>query len=225
MNLSRTTHAGSAQLGTGAPARPWAMMLTAASMAAVLCMTSGCAALVVAGAVGVAKTVADRRASTAQIDDNLIEYRARARVGDVLPDRGHVNATSYNGMVLITGEVPTEGDKAAVEAAIAKVDKVKSTVNDLAVRESTAVSARTNDTVLTTKVKGVFAKDGEFPINAVTVVTERGVVYLMGLVTEAEGNRAAELARSVSGVMKVVKVFETKTPAELDRMPKGPAAS
>jgi osmotically-inducible protein OsmY len=121
--------------------------------------------------------------------------------------------------------VPTDADKAAVEATVSKIEALKGVVNDLAVREVTAFSSRTNDTVLTSKVKATFIDARAFPPNAVKVVTERSIVYLMGRVTDAEGNKAADLARAVPGVMKVVKVFDPITQAELDALPKtGPPA-
>jgi osmotically-inducible protein OsmY len=197
----------------------------AALAACTLALASGCAALVVGGAVGTAMSATDRRTTGTQLEDQLIELKARNRVREVLPDRGNVSATSYNRVLLVTGEVPTEADKAAVEATVSKIDALKGLVNELAVREATAFSSRTNDTVLTSKVKATFVDARAFPPNAVKVVSERATVYLMGRVTTAEADKAAELARSVSGVMKVVKVFDPITQAEIDALPKtGPPA-
>jgi osmotically-inducible protein OsmY len=192
----------------------------AALAAGVLILNVGCAALLVGGAVGTALSATDRRTTGTQLEDQLIELKARNRVREVLPDRGNVSATSFNRILLITGEVPTEADRAAVEATASKIDAVKGIVNELAVREATVFSSRTNDTVVTSKVKATFVDARAFAPNAVKVVTERGTVYLMGRVTEAEGNKAAEVARSVAGVMKVVKVFDPITQAELDTLPK-----
>ncbi len=183
-------------------------------------LASGCAALVVGGAVGTALSATDRRTTGTQLEDQLIELKARNRVREVLPDRGNVSATSYNRILLVTGEVPSEADKAAVEATVSKIDALKGVVNELAVREATAFSSRTNDTVLTSKVKATFVDARAFPPNAVKVVTERSIVYLMGRATDAEANKAAELARAVPGVMKVVKVFDPITQAEIDALPK-----
>jgi osmotically-inducible protein OsmY len=180
----------------------------------------GCAALVVGGAVGTALSATDRRTTGTQIEDQLIEVKARNRVREVLPDRGNVSATSYNRILLVTGEVPSDADRAAVEATLSKIEALKGVVNELAVREATAFSSRTNDTVVTSKVKATFVDARAFAPNVVKVVTERGTVYLMGRVTDDEGNKAAELARSVSGVMKVVKVFDPITQAEIDTLPK-----
>ena len=126
----------------------------------------------------------------------------------MIGDRGHVNVTSYNRLVLLTGEVPTEADKAAVEQAVARIDNVRSIVNELTVAAPSSLSARSNDTLLTSKVKASWSTRRTCSANALKVVTERGVVYLMGRVTEREANRAAEIARGVSGVQKVVQVFD-----------------
>ena len=166
----------------------------------------------------------DRRSSGAQIDDQAIELRAGNRAGDVLAGRGHVNVTSYNRMVLITGEVPTEADKAAVEPAVARIDNVRSVVNELTVTEVSSLSNRANDTLLTGKVKASMVDARDMQVNAFKVVTERAVVYLMGRVTEREATRAADVARNVSGVRKVVRVFETVSERELADLQPKPAA-
>ena len=127
----------------------------------------------------------------------------------------HVNVTSYNRLVLITGEVPREADKAAIEQVVSKVEAVRSVVNDLVVGEASTVSARANDSVISGKVKASFVDAKDLQAQAAKVVTERGVVYLMGRVTEREAGRFADVARSVDGVRKVVKVFEVLTEAEL----------
>jgi osmotically-inducible protein OsmY len=177
---------------------------------------SGCAALLVGGAVvGGSLVAADRRSSGAQIDDRSIELRSGTRVRDVLGDRGHVNVTSYNRLVLLTGEVPSEADRANVEQAVARVDNVKSVVNELAVMTATSLSQRSNDALVTTKVKATLVDAGDISSTAFKVFTERGIVYLMGRVTEREAERASDLARSISGVQKVVKVLEIVTDAEL----------
>ena len=118
-------------------------------------------------------------------------------------------------MVLITGEVATEADRVAVEQAIARIENVRSTVNDLAVMGSSSLAARSSDTILTSKVKATYVDAKDLQSSAVKVVTERGTVYLLGRVTEREASRAADLARGISGVQKVVRVFEILTEAEL----------
>lgn len=177
---------------------------------------SGCAALVVGGAVvGGSLVATDRRSSGTQIDDQAIELKANSRVRDHLGDRGHVNVTSYNRLVLLTGEVPSEADRAAIEQSVAKVDNVKSVVNELAAMTASSLTQRSNDALVTSKVKATLVDAGDISANAFKVITERGVVYLMGRVTEREAERASELTRSISGVQKVVKVLDIITEAEL----------
>jgi osmotically-inducible protein OsmY len=118
-------------------------------------------------------------------------------------------------VVLLTGEVPSDADKAAVERSVSRVDNVKSTVNELAVMGPTSMTARSNDTILSSKVKATFVDAKDLHANAFKVISERGTVYLMGRVTDREADRATELARSVSGVQRVVRVFEVITEAEL----------
>ncbi|MBX3619515.1 MAG: BON domain-containing protein [Rhizobacter sp.] len=177
---------------------------------------SGCAALLVGGAVvGGSLIATDRRSSGTQIDDQAIELKASNRVRDLLGDRGHVNVTSYNRLVLLSGEVPTEADKANVEQSVARVDNVKSVINELAPMTASSLTNRSNDALITSKVKATLVDAGDISANAFKVVTERGIVYLMGRVTEREADRATELTRSISGVQKVVKVVEVITDAEL----------
>lgn len=171
--------------------------------------------------VGGTMMFADRRTSGAQLEDQAIELKANNRLRDVVGDRSHVNATSYNRTVLITGEAATEADRATIEQTVQRVDNVRSTVNELAVMAPTTLGARSSDSLLTGKVKATFIDARDLQANAFKVVTERGNVYLMGRVTEREAARATELARSVSGVQKVVRVFEIVTESELaDSAPK-----
>ena len=123
--------------------------------------------------------------------------------------------TSYNRLVLITGEVASEADRTAIEQTISKIENVRSVVNELAVMGSASLTARSNDTILTSKVKASFVDAKDLHASSVKVVTERGTVFLLGRVTEREATRAADLARGVSGVQKVVRVFEILTDAEL----------
>lgn len=177
---------------------------------------SGCAAILVGGAVvGGTMMATDRRSSGAIVDDQTIEMKAGTKVREVLGDRGHVNVTSYNRMVLLTGEVPTEADKAAIEQSIARVDNVRSTVNELAAITASSLSNRSNDAFLTSKVKATLVDAGDLSSNAFKVLTERGTVFLMGRVTEREADRATDLTRSISGVLKVVRVMEVISEAEL----------
>jgi osmotically-inducible protein OsmY len=188
------------------------MLALAAAAAGTL---GGCAAVAIGAAAGTALVVVDRRTAGVQLEDQNIELKSLTRVREVLAERGHVNVTSYNRMALITGEVPTEADRTAVEQAIARIENVRSTVNDLAVMGPTSLTARSNDAILTSKVKATYVDAKDLQATAVKVVTERGTVYLMGRVTEREASRAVELARGIAGVQKVVRVFEILTEAEL----------
>lgn len=188
--------------------------LVLASAAAAL--TSACAPLLIGGAaVSGALMYTDRRTSGAQLEDQSIEFKAGPRLKEALGDRAHLNVTSYNRLVLITGEVASEADREAAEKAVAAIENVRSTVNEAAVMGLSSLTARSNDTLLTSKVKAAFIDDGNLQANAIKVVTERATVYLMGRVTEKEAAKAAEIARTVSGVQKVVRVFETISEAEL----------
>ncbi len=178
-------------------------------------MLTGCAPLLIGGAmVGGTMIALDRRTSGTQVEDQAIEIKAMARVRELaLP--AHVNVTSYNRMTLITGEVPREADRAAVEQLVSRVDQVRSVVNELAVMEPSTVGSRTQDSILSGKVKAAFVDAQDLQAQAAKVVTERSVVYLLGRVTEREAKRFADVARSVDGVKKVVRVFEIVTEAEL----------
>ncbi|MEO8079683.1 MAG: BON domain-containing protein [Caldimonas sp.] len=181
-----------------------------------LAALAGCAPLLIGGAVvGGAFVVTDRRTSGAQVDDEVIELKARSRMEEALGERARVNTTSYNRMVLLTGEVPNEADKTTAEQVVARIDNVQSVVNELAVGPANTFSERTRDAFITTKVKASLVDAKDLFANSIKVVTHRGTVYLMGRVTEREARRAAELARGVSMVNKVVRVFEILTEAEL----------
>ena len=181
-------------------------------------LLNGCAPLLIGGAmVGTGLMVTDRRTSGTQIDDQAIELRGASRAREIFADRGHANITSYNRQVLLTGEVPTEADKAALEDAVARIENVRTTVNELLVGPPSSVSSRSNDTVLTSKVKASLIDAKDLHANAFKVVTERGVVYLMGRVTEREAKRAADMIRTINGVTKVVRVLEVVSEEELSK--------
>jgi osmotically-inducible protein OsmY len=185
-------------------------------------LISACAPLLVGGAVvGTSLMVTDRRTSGTQLEDQNIELKAMTRTREAVGERGHVSVTSYNRTLLLTGEVAADTDKVAVEQAVTKIEGVRSVVNELVVAGSSSLAARSNDAILTSKVKASFVDAKDVFANAIKVVTERGTVYLMGRVTEREANRASDIARSVGGVQKVVRVFEVITEAELaDLQPK-----
>lgn len=187
-------------------------LVRAAALAAVLALSilgSGCAPVVVAGAAagGVAVAV-DRRNTDVQVADERIEWQASSRVSDKLKDQGHVNVTSYNRIVLLTGEATTEAMKEEAEKLTAAVPEVKSVVNDLQIGAPTSMSSRSNDAYLTSVVKTRFVGEQKFNPLHVKVVTENGAVYLLGLVTRKEADDATNIARHVGGVKRVVRVFE-----------------
>ena len=170
---------------------------------------AACVPVIVAGAAGGAALVAtDRRTTGAQVDDEGIELKVVTQAENLYSDRAHVNVTSYNGLVLLTGEVPDQGAWASIGNFAKAQAKVKSVQNELVIGPPSNLSQRSNDTYITSKVKARFVEANRFPPNAVKVVTERGVVYLMGIVSKAEGDNAGETAATTDGVSKVVKVFE-----------------
>jgi len=175
---------------------------------------SACVPLMLGGAAGGVLLYTDRRTSGAQVEDAAIESKAARKVSAVMGDRGHVGVVSYNRWVLLTGEVPNEADRAALEQAVAGIENVRSVTNETAVMGSSSLTSRSNDLIVTSKVKATFVDAGDVQANAFKVVTERGIVYLMGRVTTEESDRAANLARAINGVQKVVKVTETITEEE-----------
>jgi osmotically-inducible protein OsmY len=172
-------------------------------------LLSGCVPLVIAGAAGgAALVVADRRSVGAQTDDEAIELKMANNIGAGYGDRVHVNVTSYNGVVLLTGEVPTPELKRSIEDIAKSTAKVRTVHDELAVGPVSSIGSRTNDSYITSKVKARFVEANKFAPNHVKVVTERQVVYLMGLVRHSEADAAAQIAATTSGVVRVVKLFE-----------------
>ena len=201
----------------GPPRRPGQWVVVPLVLAAAGALQA-CAPLLIGGVVfGSGLVATDRRSAGIQLEDEAIELRASARVRE-LATLGQVAITSYNRMVLITGEVPATREKQAVEEAVMKVENVRSVVNDLTIANNSGIGARSGDALLTTKVKASLIDAKDLQANAYKVVVERGVVYLMGRVTEREANRGVEVARAVAGVEKVVKVFEILTEDELARL-------
>ena len=190
--------------------------LLAIGLVTVAMQLGGCFVPVVVGAVGAgAYSATDRRSIGAQTDDKVIASRAASRIEDALSDRSHINVNSFNRKVLLTGEVPDQASKDKAEQIAKAVDSVTSVVNDLEIGGMTPSTGRNNDAYLTGKVKAELVNRKDLFANAYKVVTEKSVVYLMGRVTRQEGDAAAEAARGVSGVQKVVKVFDYLSDAEL----------
>jgi osmotically-inducible protein OsmY len=186
--------------------------LTAALLASAL---AGCAPLMLGGAAVGALMMSDRRSSGAQIDDETIELRARSRVNEAFGDRAHVNVASYNRQVLLTGEVASEATKQQAEQILGRVDNVRAVVNELAIMPPTSLPQRSSDALITGKVRASIVDASDLQASAFRVVTERGTVYLMGRVTAREAERATAIARQISGVQRVVRIFEVMTPEEM----------
>jgi osmotically-inducible protein OsmY len=180
----------------------------------ILCIPvlSGCALLVAAGvATGVGTGVAmsnDRRTSGIFVEDEGIEMKSGRRISEKYGSNVHINVTSYNRNVLLTGEAPSDAAKADIGNLVKGVENVRNVINEISVGPTSTYGSRSSDTLITSKVKGRFIDVGKFQVNHVKVITENGVVYLLGLVNRKEADNAVEIAGSTSGVRKVVKVFE-----------------
>ena len=198
---------------------PLATSLVAGALAAAtLASLQGCIALLGAGAVAGGLSLNDRRTGGTQIEDQAIELKSGGRLREAIGDKGHVNVTSYNRIVLVSGEVPSEADKAAAEKAVRDIEGVSNVVNELEVGANSTISTRSSDTVITTRVKSALIDAKDVQASAIKVITERGNVYLMGRVTEREATRASEVARAQPSVLKVVRVFEILTEEQLGNL-------
>jgi len=186
---------------------------------------SACAPMMMGGAVMGTLIATDRRTSGMQVEDEGIELKGASRIRESLGERGHVNVSSYNRQVLLTGEVPSAQDKQAVEQILSKVENVRSVVNELGVLENSTLSQRSTDALVTGKVKASMVDAQDLFANSFKVVTERGTTYLMGRVTQREANRATDLVRSIEGVKKVVRVVELISEEELQRLQPKPATT
>ncbi len=182
---------------------------------AMLVSLQGCVGLMVGGAVAGAAATMDRRTLGAQADDKSISVKADLRLPKVAGEDSHVNATSYNRQVLLTGEVTTAAAKAAVEREAKSINGVLSVANELTIGGPATYTARSNDALITGKVKASLVDMKTISAISFKVVTDKSVVYLMGRVTQREGQVASDVARSVNGVAKVVKMFEYITEDEL----------
>jgi osmotically-inducible protein OsmY len=189
------------------------MIKTGMLAKAVLCGTllaslSGCVAMVAGSAVMGAVATADRRTLGAQTEDKAIAVKAEFQIPKITGDDAHVNVNSFNRKVLLTGEVRDEAMKAAVEREVRAISNVESVINELEIAGPSSYTQRSSDALVTGKVKASLIDKKTVSAVSFKVVTERGTVYLMGMVTQREGNIAAEVAKGVSGVQRVVKIFE-----------------
>jgi osmotically-inducible protein OsmY len=190
---------------------------------AVLCVVAaislqGCVEMLIGTAVMGTFAASDRRTFGAQTEDKTIIFKGESRAFSVAGDKGHVNVTSFNRKVLLTGEVRDQQMKMLVEREVARIEGVHSVVNELEIAGVSSYTSRSSDALITSKVVASFVDSKDIFSNAFKVVTERGIVYLMGRVTNREGDRAAEIASGVSGVQKVVKVFDYISEGELQQL-------
>jgi osmotically-inducible protein OsmY len=196
--------------------KPFSSVLVATALAATVVTTlNGCVPLVVGGAAMTAMVAVDRRTSGAQLEDEGIELRGASRLRDAFGDRAHINITSFNRQVLLTGEVANEADRQQAEQIITRVENVRSVVNELAPMGISSLTQRSSDTLITGKVKASLVDANDLYVAAFKVVTERSTVYLMGRVTQREADRATAIARQVGGVARVVKIFEIISEEEM----------
>lgn len=200
------------------------LIWAACAAAALTGALTACVPLVVGGAAGGSVLIAtDRRTSGMQLEDEGIELRAASRLRDNVGERGHINVTSYNRQVLLTGEVPSAQDKQLVEQVVSRVENVASTVNELVVSGNSTLTQRSSDVLVTGRVKAMLIDARDLQANSFKVVTERGTTYLMGRVTQREADRGTEVVRGTPGVQKVVRIFEIISEEELTRMLPSPA--
>ncbi len=169
---------------------------------------SGCVPVVAVGVGAGAMMADDRRTASTYLMDEEIELKVSSRIREIYGEGVHVNPTSYNRVVLLTGETADPAARAKVEQIAREVPNVRNVQNEVAQAGVTTIVSRSNDAFVTTKVKARFLDDRRFSVNHVKVITEAGTVFLMGLVKREEGSAAAEVASKTSGVGKVVKVFE-----------------
>ena len=191
-------------------------LLTGASLLA------GCAPLMVGGVVMTGVVATDRRTTGSQVEDEGIELKVASAINKELGERVHLNVTSYNRRVLLTGEIRSEADRSRATLLAQSQENVSQVVNDLAIGAASSLSQRTKDTVTSGQLKAAFVDAKDLQASAVKVVTERGVVYLMGRVTAREAQRATDIARGTSGVAKVVRVFEEISEQEMQRLSQPP---
>ncbi|MFT6590219.1 MAG: osmotically-inducible protein OsmY [Rhodoferax sp.] len=184
-----------------------------------------CAPVIIGGAVMTSLVATDRRTAGIQVEDEGIELRSATALRDYIGDRAHINVTSYNRQVLLTGEAPTEQDRQLAERVVTKIENVRSIVNEIAVLGNATLTQRTSDVLVTGRVKAGMIDARDVYTNAFKVVTERGTTYLMGRVSQREADRATEVARATSGVQKVVRVLEIISEEELKNIMPKPSAN
>lgn len=179
----------------------------------------GCVPAVIAtGAAVGAMSIHDRRSTGTQTDDETTEWRARSRIPEHYKNQSRVNFTSYNRRLLITGEVPNEDAKSAIESEARKLEGVREVYNELVVGPVSTLAQRSNDSFIDSKVKARLVDSNQVSANHIKVVTERGATYLMGVVNEREAKVAISVARTTAGVRKVVNILEVLAEEEVRRL-------
>ncbi|HMV20884.1 MAG TPA: BON domain-containing protein [Rhodocyclaceae bacterium] len=194
------------------------LILSAALLAAALPALQGCVTAVATGVTVGVLAAFDRRPLTTQTDDEAIEWKAASRLADKFGKENHINVTSFNRKVLISGETVSEDNKTRIGEIVRGVDNVQGIWNEIYVGPSSSLSGRSTDTYVTSKVKARFVDSGQFSANHVKVVTEAGVVFLLGIVNEREAQAAVQIARTTTGVRKVVNVMEVVSESETKRL-------
>jgi osmotically-inducible protein OsmY len=198
------------------------LVLTGTLAVVALSGLSACAPLLVGGAVMTGVVATDRRTTGSQVEDEGIELKVASAIRQELGDNVHLNVTSFNKRVLMTGEVRTQALKERAEKLAQSQENVGDVINDLALTLPSSLTQRSKDMIITGQVKAAFLDAKDLQVNTLKVVTERGIVYLMGRVTPREAKRATDVARTISGVTKVVRVFEEISEAELQRLSRPP---
>ncbi len=183
-----------------------------------LATLSACFPLAVGGAVVGGMVATDRRTAGTVVEDEGIELRSASRIRAALGDRGHINVTSYNRQVLLTGEVPSAQDKQQVEQIVAGVDNVRHIVNELAILGNSTLTQRSSDSLVTGRVRAGLIDASDLSANAFKITTERGTTYVMGRVTAREAKRATEVISGTTGVQRVIRILETISEEELARL-------
>jgi osmotically-inducible protein OsmY len=203
---------------------PFFFRLSAVTLSAAVLVggLSACAPLLVGGAFfGTVKVATDRRTAETQLVDEAIELRAFNRLRSVLGERGRVNTTSYGRRVLLVGEVPTAEDKALAERAVASVDNVLRVINELQVMPAVPLNQRSEDVIITGRIHAQILDAKDLTSNAFKITTNRGVVYIMGVVTNREAARVTNMARMIQGVKQVVNMVDLISEEELARIQAG----
>jgi osmotically-inducible protein OsmY len=192
--------------------------LTAIAASLAVAALSACVPLLLTGAAGGTALIAtDRRTSGTQLEDQGIELRAGNEMRAAFGSRNHINVNSYNRQVLLTGEVSSAADKLAAEQLARGVVNVSSVISELAIMGNSSLTQRSSDALVTGRVKAMLIDARDLQANTISVITERGVTYLMGRVSQREAERATSVVRSVPGVLKVVRIFEVISEQELAR--------